>query len=43
MISLSGFKVIATKDTHLGLHFLTRIPVLREITIPAVAFLFTKE
>ncbi len=43
MISASNFKVIATRDTHFKLHFLTKIPVIREVMIPAVAFILTKE
>jgi len=43
MIRLSNFKLIATKDTHLRLHFLTKIPIVREIMVPAVAFISTKE
>ena len=39
MISTSGFKVISTKDTHFRLHFLTKIPVIREIAVPSVAFI----
>lgn len=42
MISTSGFKVIATKDSHFRLHFLTKIPVIREIAVPAIAFILTK-
>ena len=43
MISTSGFEVRVTKDTHFRLHFLTRIPVIREIAVPSVAFILTKE
>ena len=43
MISTSGFKLIATKDTHFRLHFLTKIPIIREIAVPAVAFILVKE
>ena len=43
MIKDSGFKLIDTKDTHLRLHFLTKIPVLREFTIPAIAFIVKME
>jgi len=42
MISLSNFKIITTKDTHFRLHFLTKIPVIREILVPSVAFILTK-
>ncbi len=43
MISISGFKITATKDTHFRLHFFTKIPIIREIAIPAVAFILVKE
>ena len=43
MISKSGFKLIATKDTHFRLHFLTKIPLIREILVPAVTFIVKKE
>jgi SAM-dependent methyltransferase len=42
MISTSGFRVLATKDTHFRLHFLTKIPIIREIAVPAIAFILTK-
>jgi len=43
MISLSDFKVLVTRDTHFRLHFLTKIPVIKEIMVPAVAFILKKE
>ena len=43
MISKSGFKILTTKDTHLRLHFLTKIPGIREVAVPAVSFILTKE
>jgi ubiquinone/menaquinone biosynthesis C-methylase UbiE len=43
LIRQTGFKLLDTKDTHLRLHFLTKLPVLREIAVPAVAFMLTKE
>ena len=42
MISTSGFNVVATKDTHFRLHFLTRIPVIREIAVPSAVFILAK-
>ncbi len=42
MASLSGFKVVATKDTHFRMHFLTKIPIIREIMVPAVSFILIK-
>jgi ubiquinone/menaquinone biosynthesis C-methylase UbiE len=41
-IKTSGFKVLDTKDIHLRLHFNTKIPILREILVPAVAFIAKK-
>jgi SAM-dependent methyltransferase len=43
IISASGFKVISTKDAHLRLHLLTKIPLIREVAIPAVNFILRKE
>lgn len=42
LISTTGFKLIATRDTHFRLHFLTRIPIIREIAVPSVAFILVK-
>ena len=42
LISESGFDVLSTKDTHFRLHFLTKIPVIREIAVPAIAFIVKK-
>lgn len=39
MISTSGFEVLATRDTHFRLHFLTKIPVIREIAVPSAVFI----
>ena len=43
MISAAGLRVLATKDTHFRLHWATRIPLVRELAVPAVAFLCTKD
>jgi len=43
MISSSNFNLVATKDTHLRLHFLTKIPLVRELAVPAVTFILKKE
>jgi ubiquinone/menaquinone biosynthesis C-methylase UbiE len=42
MIAQSGLRIIAVRDTHFRLHFLAKIPVIREIAIPLVAFIATK-
>lgn len=42
MLDKAGFSTVATLDTHFRLHFLTRIPLLREILVPAVAFVVRK-
>jgi len=43
MIRQSGFEIIETKDAHLRLHFITRIPILREILVPSVVFILFKK
>jgi SAM-dependent methyltransferase len=43
MMQTAGFDIVATRDTHFRLHFMTRIPFLREILVPAVAFIATKK
>lgn len=43
MILVSGFSLLATRDTHFRLHFLTKIPLLREIAVPSVAFILEKK
>jgi SAM-dependent methyltransferase len=42
LIAASGFRVLATKDHHFRLHFLTRIPLAREVAVPVVAFILRK-
>ncbi|MFC1717201.1 class I SAM-dependent methyltransferase [Candidatus Poribacteria bacterium] len=42
IIGESEFRIVATRDTHFRLHCLTRIPVVREIMVPAVAFIVRK-
>jgi len=42
MVTAAGFKVVGTRDIHFRLHFLTRIPLIREIAVPAVAFILKK-
>ena len=42
MIKKSGFEIVDTLDTHFRLHFMTKIPILREILVPAVAFIVRK-
>lgn len=42
LITASGFRLVATRDTHFRLHFTTKIPLLREIVVPAAAFLLKK-
>jgi len=43
MISASGFRLLTTRDSHFRLHVLTRIPLIREIMVPAAAFILTKQ
>ena len=42
MIKVSGFQLATTRDTHLRLHGLTKIPLLREVAVPAVTFILKK-
>lgn len=42
LIRASGFRCLAVRDTHLRLHLLARLPVLRELLVPAVSFVLTK-
>jgi len=42
LIRRSGFDLLATRDTHFRLHALTRVPLLREVLVPAVAFILLK-
>jgi ubiquinone/menaquinone biosynthesis C-methylase UbiE len=42
MIAHSGFRVMAIKDVHFRLHFLARIPIVREVAIPSVGVIVKK-
>jgi ubiquinone/menaquinone biosynthesis C-methylase UbiE len=42
MIEDAGLRYERGLDTHLKLHFMTKIPVLREILVPSVAFISRK-
>jgi len=42
MIKKEGFEIVDMLDTHFRLHFMTKIPLLREILVPAVAFIVRK-
>jgi ubiquinone/menaquinone biosynthesis C-methylase UbiE len=43
MIKICGFTVAAMKDMHFRLHFLTYIPIIREVLVPSVVFILRKE
>ncbi|MBI4650446.1 class I SAM-dependent methyltransferase [Candidatus Desantisbacteria bacterium] len=43
MIKASGFKILATRDTHFKLHFVTKIPGLREVAVLAAVFILQKK
>ena len=43
LVSNSGFKILTTKDTHLRLHFLTKIPLIREIAVQSAVFILRKK
>jgi SAM-dependent methyltransferase len=38
LIRDADLEVVATRDTHLRLHFLTKVPLLREVLVPVVSF-----
>lgn len=38
----TAYRLLATQDMHFRMHFLTKIPLLREILVPAVAFMLKK-
>ncbi|HUS92788.1 MAG TPA: class I SAM-dependent methyltransferase [Phycisphaerae bacterium] len=42
LIASVDFDLLATRDTHLRLHFLTRLPGVREVAVPAVSFILRK-
>lgn len=42
MLKKSGFEIVDTLDTHFRLHFMTKMPGLKEILVPAVAFIVKK-
>jgi SAM-dependent methyltransferase len=42
MIMQSGFHIRAMRDTHFRLHFLTKIPLIRELLIPLATFIAEK-
>ncbi len=42
LISGAGMRLLATRDSHFRLHFMTRIPVLRELLVPSAAFILKK-
>jgi SAM-dependent methyltransferase len=43
MIRASGFRLVATRDTHFRMHFMTQLPILNEILVPAAAFILMKD
>jgi len=42
LLRATPYKLLATQDTHFRMHFLTKIPLVREILVPAVAFIMRK-
>jgi ubiquinone/menaquinone biosynthesis C-methylase UbiE len=42
MVKRSGFKVSSVKDVHFRMHFLTKIPLLREVAVAAAGFILVK-
>jgi hypothetical protein len=43
VISASGFRVLATKDHHFRLRFLTKIPIIRDVPYPAWFLFWERE
>jgi len=42
LIRSTPFRVLATHDVHFRLHALTRVPVLREVLVPAISYILVK-
>jgi SAM-dependent methyltransferase len=42
LLQETHYKLLATQDTHFRMHFLTKIPLVREILVPAVSFILQK-
>lgn len=42
LLHQSGFTIIATRDTHFRNHGLTRIPIAREVMVPAISYILQK-
>ncbi len=42
LVSQTKFKIVNTIDTHLRLHVLARIPVVREFAVPSVVLILQK-
>lgn len=42
LLQETPYKLLATQDTHFRMHFLTRIPLIREIFVPAASFILKK-
>jgi hypothetical protein len=42
MIARSGFRVVTTKDIHFRLHFMTRIPIVKEVAVASVGIIVKK-
>jgi len=42
LISTTGFTLLSTRDTHFRLHVMTKIPIVRDLLVPAVAFILVK-
>ncbi len=42
LLEQTSYKIIATQDNHFRLHLATKIPLIREVLIPAISFILTK-
>lgn len=43
LIRTAGLTVAATRDTHLRMHFLTGVTLLREVLVPVVTYITRRE
>lgn len=43
MVHASGFTVLGTRDYHLRMHFVTKLPVLREVLTQSITYVLRKE
>lgn len=42
LLRCTPYEILATQDNHFRMHFMTKIPLIREILVPAVSFILRK-